>query len=301
MKWEDYRENYLNYELSVTQTRLISLISSETLKGFPKGLPKNLAVPVFTKLGEIAGTIIDYIERAESVEKNVSQKKIEKNADAKTGNIETDRADVPPYLLDTVFVLYTLIVKRGMKIEDIDFRKIHHFQELVMHHSNFEGIMADSLRAICYACPDAMKRKKTVEWETILSCHGWDELIDILVERFVRDMGWVPLEKQLDMFIEDFNLEIEFSDEDRATIKEVELIRNLIVHNGGKVNQEYITLRKPNNLKIGEYLPLDDDYLHAISIALRGVASEVYIEISKKYFGKEEEEVIEEIWHRRGL
>lgn len=299
MKWDDYRQIYLNYELSVTQTRLISVISGEILREFPKNIPKDIGVPVFRKLKEIFETMSDYFERTRSQDKNASlEQNNENNADI---NNEKNKKNEVPFLIDEIFTLTTLIANRGIRLKDIDFQRILYSQELVMHHSNFEGILTDSMRTICYVCPDVMKRKRTIEWEEILSCGCWDELMDTLVEKFVRDMGWETLEKRLALFTDFLNLDIQFDENDITIIKEVELIRNLIVHNGGKVNQEYIALKNAKGLKIGDYIPLDADYLKLVSTTLNMVASEIYIEISKKYFGKEEDDILVDIWHRRGL
>jgi len=299
MKWEDYRGIYLDYEMTVTQTRLSSVISQQVLEDFPKNIPKEIEpfARGFRRLKEIAETLMDYKKAMESQSTNSISKRNESISDKSNNTDELDEAR----FIDEFFTLFTLIAKRGIKLTDIDFRRIQLAQELVMHYSNFEGILSDNLRTACCVCPDIMKKTKTLQWEEVLSCGSWNRLLDMLVEKFVRDMGWTTLQKRLNIFTDFLNLDVHFDEEDAGVIKEVELTRNLIVHNGGKVNREYLRLKKAKNLKVGDYIPLDNDFLKLASITFQMLASEIYTEISKKYFGKNEDEILEEIWNRRDL
>lgn len=302
MEWENYRQIYLNYELSVTQIRLISLISCEILRDFPYKIPKELGMPIFKRLKKIFETISDWSHRVNSGnEKLISNKENRNNVETKNEDSRQTDETYDPYVLGQLFDLFTMMGKRGILPKDMDLRRLQYFQELVMHYSNFEGILADSIRAICHTCPNVMKKRKTMEWKEILSCSSWDELIDILIEKFVREMGWMPLQKRLNTFSDDFKLKIQFDEDDIRTIEELELVRNLIVHNGGKVDQKYVMFKKASNPKVGDYIPADNEYLKNISVTLKMVASEIYIEISKKYFDKDEKEILEDIWHRRGF
>jgi len=48
-------------------------------------------------------------------------------------------------------------------------------------------------------------------------------------------------------------------------------------------------LKKQKSLKVEDYVPLDADYLKMASTTLNMVASEVYIEVSKKYLHRKAE------------
>lgn len=67
---------------------------------------------------------------------------------------------------------------------------------------------------------------------------------------------------------------------DMESFREIDLLRNLIIHNRGRANKEYVKLKEMDSLKIGDYISLDEDYLKMASTRLKMVASEIYIEIS---------------------
>ena len=82
-------------------------------------------------------------------------------------------------------------------------------------------------------------------------------------------------------------------------MKKVELFRNLIVHNAGKINLDYIKLEPTEHPKLGEYVPLSSDYLEEVSNTLQLIASDIYLQVSKKYFGVDENEAMSWIMSRQ--
>jgi hypothetical protein len=304
MNWADYKQVYLNYQLSVIQTRLISIVLTEILRDFPKNIPKNLSDPAFRKLKEVVDAIASFDKNRSVSHADKTGKKSHKNRNkmsAVEGKGETVSESAGALAFEILTLATTMVaLDRHKKLKDIDFQRTQSFQELVMHYSHFEGILTDSLRAICSVRPEVMRKKRTIEIEEVLSCGCWDNLVDMLTERYVRAMSWGSLEKKLDTLKNHFRLGFQIDAEGHRVLREVELIRNLIVHNAGKANSEYITLRNAKGLRVGDYIPLDSEYLKYVSTKLNVIASEVYIEISKKYFGQKEEKVIECIVTNRG-
>jgi len=291
----------MNYQQTVSETRLVSLITTQILKDFPNNIPRNLRAPAFRTLSRIAQAFTDLTkDKPDTAETKISIGDKNKKKARANQKITTDET-AEKFALEILDVMISCVGREEKKFsfKDLNFQRLQSFQGLVMHFSNFEGILADSLRAICCVRPEVMKNKKTVEWEEILSLKSWKELMDVLTEKFVRDLGWQSLEERVETFRTRFGLEINLAENDRAVLKEIELIRNLIVHNAGKINAAYLKLKPTENLKCGDLIPINDNYLEDVSRTLRLIASDIYLEISIRYFGKEENEANTCIWTKR--
>lgn len=295
MKWEDYRKIFLNYQQTVSETRLISLVTAQILKDFPNNIPKNIMTPAYQTMDKFAEVIQNIVlSKGESdTDKTKRPSKVKRKKNAQL-NLPAKAIDAPDQFANEILLVMIAYVgrKEAFRFEDLNFERLQSFQALVMHFSNFEGILADSLRAICRVHPEVMRKKKTVEWEEILSLKSWQELIDMITEKFVRELGWQSLEARIDTFRTLFGLEISLTKEDISVLRTVELMRNLIVHNAGKIDLNYIKLEPTKNLKIGDAVPIDDAYLYHASHTLQVIASEIYLQVSMKYFGKKRSEAI---------
>ena len=58
MSWSDYKENYLDFEIAVNQSEIISLASFRTLENYPNDLPEKPRERLFgdlLKVGDLLG------------------------------------------------------------------------------------------------------------------------------------------------------------------------------------------------------------------------------------------------------
>ena len=302
MEWTDYRRVFLNYQQTVTQNRIISLLTNQILRNFPENLPKDIGVPARQALNQIIANMVkakeNKIEEINVPELGEIKFRIGYRRDEKGLNKfslqmedlkdENQREKVlETKLAIEMFGLISCAIGRKEKIDfkNFDFQRFNSFQSLIMHFSSFEGILADSIRVICSTRPEVMKKKRTIEWDEVLSVDSMQELIGILTDKFVREIGWQSLEERVNTFRELFGLEINLTNEEISTLKKVDLIRNLIVHNAGKANSEYLKLEPTQNLKIGDYIPISSEFLEHAAVSLQFIACDIYLEISKKYFG----------------
>ena len=95
-----------------------------------------------------------------TVEKNI---KDESKENARAGQ-KTEADEIAGEIALEILVLMTSCVGREERFDskDLNFQRLQSFQGLVMHFSSFEGILADSLRAICCVRPEVMKKKRAV-------------------------------------------------------------------------------------------------------------------------------------------
>lgn len=188
--------------------------------------------------------------------------------------------------------LAMLVSNLGQKsIEDIDFERLLYSQELVMIIAYLDTFMVDTIRIICHLKPEVLKINKQIEWDAILNCGGWDNLIDYLSERYVFDFGYKTINQRLDHMENKLGIEIEASSSEIEYLVEAKLIRDVIVHNGGKINRQYINKSKKNDLILGEFIEISPECLYKVTHTARKLVGDIFVSVSKKFFNKDEEKI----------
>ena len=138
-----------------------------------------------------------------------------------------------------------------------NFERILLSVELVFLFANLEAFLIESLKVICLICPNSMiTKEKNYSKEDIIEQGSWENLINFFVEDESFKLGKQSLEEKLESF-KRFGIELSDLSIDMEFIIEINQIRNLIVHNGGIINQEYIKKTGKKSLRVGNLIPLD--------------------------------------------
>jgi len=267
MQWEVYRKTYYTYLLSVSQTSLLTRVASEVLKDFPRKLPDNL----YRTLKEDLRKAVDAFRRLFSVSRP--------GEESPTITFQTEGDIFQP-----TFDMYSAQAMLGHRIQPQDFMRTLCSQELVMLFAHLDAFIADSVRAICQVRPEVLKRDKTIEWKIIFDCGGWEHLVNHLIERYVYEFGWGTVRKRIGFVTKEFGLEVEMSEASLRLIDEAENTRNIVVHNGGRVSQEYIARTGRTDVTLGELVPLPLEYVERAAIETRMLASVVMECVARKFF-----------------
>ena len=297
MQWENYRDIFLNYQQSESQTRLISLMAENIFKNFPQNLPEKIGKIHNEAVSDLFAVLQNQKNEVDSQQPDNNNEKIYRICFADLKRVQVNGNGEISYLRGEYARCILELFSCSLGREETDFKKTLNMerllssQSLVMHFSNFEGILADSFRAVCSARPEVMKKGRTIQIDKVLSTNSWSSLIAMIAETFVRELGYQSLEERVDTFNSFLGLKINLSDYEKGVLKKLDLTRNLIVHNAGKVNNEFLKFSDSDNLKIGDYIPLSNEYLKNTSWTLQFIASEIYLQISIKHFGKKENEV----------
>jgi hypothetical protein len=285
---------------------VLNLAAGEVLRDFPARLPEGLREPLgrdMLKVGRMLteavseiGVGVEAEERARMLDQELSRVEAEIEAESKKGKVKTTSAELDQ--MDTegrifVHVLFMFIALSLLDISphDLDFNRLLCSQQLVMVLAHLDAFMADSLRAICRVRPEVLMSEKKLEWSTLISCGGWDELLAHLIEQYVFEFGWRSIYKRVQFLKEQLGLVIDFPESDIELLEEAENIRNIIVHNGGRVSQEYIARTGRDDLRIGDFVPVTLEYVDEVSMAASTLAGELFVEVSRKFFGIEESEI----------
>jgi hypothetical protein len=286
MRWQSYRKAYYGYELSVSQTRVLTVVAGEAVKEFPNRLPEYLRRPLVALIVDLARSTAKSEAEREEISANVE--------DTPGGS---DWGKKKSKLFGPWLDMAIASGMMGGSAEDVDFERLLCSQELVMLFTHLNAFMADSLRAICQVCPEVLGSGKQIDWATALSFHGRKELVDHLTERYVFEFGWESVPKRLEFLRKELGLAIECPGSDLELIEAAENIRNIVVHNGGRVDQQYIEKTGQNELVIGELVPVTSEYVVRVSTATRLLVGELFVQVSKKFFHVDDSKLMA-VWRR---
>jgi hypothetical protein len=128
-------------------------------------------------------------------------------------------------------------------------------------------------------------------WDEILTLGGWDTLVEKMVEENCYEFGIMSLEKRIIMLIEKYGL----SDWTKANICAQlifsEYLRHIIVHNGGRANQEFINKTKRINIGIGDIVPIMEEDLLVVMPSMQLFISDLFRAIATKFFKRDGSEI----------
>lgn len=109
--------------------------------------------------------------------------------------------------------------------------------------------------------PETLKSSETMKYSEILVYNKIDELRLHIAERKIEALSYLGFANLIKYLSDELGMPITLSDDDLRRINEYIETRNLIVHNLGIVNRNYMIKTKPSNYKIGDKVQLDKDYL----------------------------------------
>jgi len=176
------------------------------------------------------------------------------------------------------------IGRGGRKLTEVDFERLILYQEIIMNYSLAEGFVHDSIRAACNVCPDILKKEtKQMTFREIMESGTWEKIFENLVERYAYDLGYGSIKEKLENVENEYRIDvIEYED----SLKKINVIRNAIVHNGAKINSDYIAIMDEPNLVIGNEMTLDKQIIHKILNKLNQNMDNLYRKISIKFFNQ---------------
>lgn len=283
MNWESYRATYKNYLMSTSQVAILTLVSGEAVKDFPKNLPEELREPLLSGMREVANALREVAEAAEK---------------GKRVSVSLGRPNDPTKgkLLTSVIYLFMSQVKVDGP-QDINetfkegFERLLSSQAVIMAFAHLDAFMSDTMRAICVARPEVLKSEKKIEWSTALTFDKKEDLIKYLIERYVFEFGWLNLSKRVEHLKKQIGLNLVVPESELELLDMAENIRHVAVHNGGRASQEFIERTGRNDLAIGDFVPITFEDIEKISSVARLLASDLFEAVSKKFFGIEDDQL----------
>lgn len=277
MAWKKYYFTYQTYELSVALTSLVSMVGAEVFLDFPARLPKDLGEHLAKGVREV----LSEIEASRS----------DPSADVTIDRATLERFGDEGGFLGRFFDMMTTNVMLGYAdLEVVDFRlqDVVCAQALVMYFAHLDAFMSDTVRTVCRVRPQVLSTGKKMDWQTIIALGGWDELVNHMTERYVFESGWGSVRQRVEFLRERLGLVIDLSESHLESLEETENIRHIVVHNGGRVSQEYIARTGRTDLELGTFVGVTLESVEGVMYLSRLLANGVFKAVSTKFFGKDE-------------
>lgn len=281
----EYQMRYKEYLASLRVNRVISLAANEALVNFPQNLPRNPARAIRVGLQEA-------LEKLESVTSSDWQKVPEN--ELKEGQQEAYVLNIPAPTLESesakhpivgaTWQLFSIILSADKKISDFDFDRPVNAQHLVMVVAYIDAFLADSLRYICMVEPRKLRRNKNMTWNTIVEAGDWDSIIERIIDEYCFEFGVKSLKERVKELKESHGLELTIPEDILDELDYIERIRHVVIHNGGKVSQEFMARTKRNDYKIGYLIPITEELLSKLNWIAENFGTDVFSAIEKKYF-----------------
>lgn len=280
--WKNYKATYYDSLLGLQQIEIQSVINREVLKDFPANLPTHFQDALSRGLTDIAEGVKKASDMAEKGE---------------TGSfsIDTEGSESGKKLINTTFYAYISAMGskngNGKAIKGViqeGFERSISSQTIIMLFAHVDAFLADTARVICLVHPEILKNEKKIDWATAIAFENKEQLMEYLRERFVLEFGSPNITKRIKYLSKDLNIKINYSNLNLELLDEAENARHIIIHNGGKVSQEYLERTKRTDLSIGEFLPTGFDYADSVAKASHKLINEVFQSVSEKFFDAKE-------------
>lgn len=142
----------------------------------------------------------------------------------------------------------------------------------------------DVLAEVILKVPNILKSTKDkADFEFILNCESITELRIALAEKKITTLFYGNIDKIEEFFINQLNIELFKTTDDRTEFAIATKNRNLIVHNRGRINADYVRKFPQLKYKEGQVLIFTYEDISNINLILNNFIALLDIEISERY------------------
>ncbi|MBN1329173.1 MAG: hypothetical protein JXA54_06845 [Candidatus Heimdallarchaeota archaeon] len=288
-KYEDIYENFMS---NIMKNNLLTNITDTLFTNFPENLPdivkENLA-QYFDDLPNQNKLLKKYSDKISKLKAHIEEKKELMVPD------ELDFSEMKTWeiiLFSALVIIFALATPSLINNDNFvdylskDFEDTIYSRQLVMIIAQLEAFIVDSMKIICYVCPDKMRRtNKVIELEKILNAKKeWKFILDVIVEHYIQKLDCkISIKKSIEILQNEFDIKIGDTNQVKI-IDQSEQIRHIYIHNSGKIDLKFIENTGFKNIKIGErYHITRIDIMNCYEKSIL-LATELYEKITEKFF-----------------
>lgn len=293
MDWETYRHRFMEVGIATHKSTLIAHTGVKILEDFPDGLPEPYHEAFTTLSLRVMRATAKLLEEADDPDGNEFDEELREAFDADEIEKHLAERDEPEGMAvqvgDDAIRLMMLGIMRGGDPDslELEFDRALASQSFVMILAHLDAFLADSVRAICSQEMRPLRSEKKISWDEVLDAGNWDSLVRRLIEKRVYDFGWNTLSDRLQTMRDEFGLALEEASSVASSLEEASNVRHVIVHNGGRTSQEFLSRTGRDDLVVGEQVPLTLDDVAETAAEVRVVCSDVFFEVSEIFYGRD--------------
>jgi hypothetical protein len=265
---ENYKQIFNDFCIGLKQIEILCSVATYTLEDFPNNLPENLGRSVTLAIGEISKQL--------NYDENNSNPQVIDVEVLLNSELEKQLA------LSVLEFLMMKPVKMINRITDYNFERIICPQSLIIVFAHFEAFMVDTIKFICETRPEVLKSKsKKISFEDALEFEN--NIKQFLTDQYTNEFNWKSVEDKLNFFKSEFGIKLDIEDSNLEALVNAENIRHIVVHNGGRMSQQFINKSKKKDFKIGDLVYFSFKEIINISKLTHYIASKIYVETIRKF------------------
>lgn len=253
---QEYERQFQAFMRSASQTKLIAQIAGELLTDFPQRLPPEVRQ-------RLAKDMRSWVSKGPDLAKARMKEPGQKV------EMEWPSDDLLEATLSVLQAQFFAHRHETTKLSMPNFRSLIYEQELVMLVAQLEAFFSESVRAMCVAEPRVLRREKALTWSEVLDCESLQGVMKRMIEAYTFELGLKSLAERFKHLKEKHGVEIALKEEDLQYLDEIEALRHVIVHNGGRVSQEYLKRTGRSDVKIGDVISVDADFREIANLSVR--------------------------------
>ncbi|WP_153800115.1 hypothetical protein [Foetidibacter luteolus] len=180
--------------------------------------------------------------------------------------------------------------------KETDFQQVILRQDLINYLAHLEAVMQDIQRFIFTNKPELLPEEKEVKWKEISDKKSVTEILDFIINKQLEKSGYDKLTYQIERLNnKPFLFKISIKKKELEKLDLLIAIRNLILHNGNRISNDYLTLNPTSSFKVGEQLVLTRDEINEAHVLIQRVAYESYASVGNILFGIAKETLYNEM------
>ena len=140
---------------------------------------------------------------------------------------------------------------------------------------NFHSYMSDVLLRVFLARPETLRTGAKVEVREVLECESIQDFASRMAEKRVDDLAYGGFKAVRKYLSDRLGVEVDFDPEQLKMAVEAVAMRNIVVHNRGRVNERFRREAARTDLAVGDSVPLNVSDALASGRALMDVAQSI--------------------------
>lgn len=189
-----------------------------------------------------------------------------------------------------------------------NFEELISSHSLVMVYARLDAFYHATLLGVCRKVPhilnhqiDNFEKKnqgsniRSLTFQQILELGDYDNILETMIDDFLYKLGMKSLESRVLFLKEKLGLNLNISDMDLQFLYEGEKYRHSIIHRGGIVDDRLLKTVKKEGLKIGDTVPVDNEFLKSSYKNAEKLIIEIFKAVSKKFYKMSDEKLREAV------
>jgi len=172
------------------------------------------------------------------------------------------------------------LTRMGLEIE-VNYPRIANNMMLIYLTALFEAFVADSARAVILSVVDEIRQVP----ERRAISDNVKKLMVRLVKRQADDLAFHSIQVKLRFMERTLGVRLQGCPDTPANLDEIYATRNVLVHNGGVVNQKYLSQVRKSPLSLGDRREIDDIYLERAIRTVETIGQHLYQGLLSRYTG----------------